>query len=793
MNPSELPFRNPSLPVDRRVEDLVNRLTLAEKVAQMPQYQAEVPRLGLAAYKHGTEAAHGISWLGKATAYPQPTGLASTWDKSLLERVGEAIGTEARGFFARDPKVNGLTLWAPTVDLERDPRWGRTEEAYGEDPFLAGHLAGSLVKGIQGRDPAYLRAVATLKHFWGNNQEIDRGTESTNVDEAQQRDEYLRSFEIAFRVYGAQSMMTAYNSVNGVPCNLNPQVNDIVRGEWGWRGFVVSDAGDVTGTVREHGYLRTWPEAFAASIRAGIDSITDNTADVIGAIEQALALGLLAEADLDAALKRTFRIRFLLGEFDPAGLCPYSSIGENVIGLPAHAALSREASAKAVVLLKNDGLLPLGQPNSLAVIGPLADEVFRDWYSGSLPYAVTPLAGLKARFPQASVSFASGSDRVQLPWGEFEVTDWGWGSSTLRHTESGKWLVAADDGLKAASEEVFGWFTKEVFGVHDLGGGKAALTTWNGTPVVRASSGQLEALAEDAAREGRIGIDSSAPGAVDPAFVARTAAVLDWKVTETGQARAVEAARQADVAVVFVGSHPLITAKETIDRPDIVLPPAQEALLKAVTAANPRTVAVVVSGYPLSSPSNFGGARAVVTTGHAGQELGNALADVLSGDVNPAGRVPLTWYRSVGDLPPLKDYDLTKGRTYRYVQKAVQFPFGHGLSYTRFDYAALVVTATPRSVSFTLTNGGPRDGEEVVQVYLAALDASRPVPLKKLAAFDRVFLKAGETRPITLALDPEEFSSWNPTLHRRDLPSRRFEVAVGASSSDLRVRAILEL
>jgi len=784
---SPLPYRNPALPAASRAADLVGRLTLAEKIHLIPQYQAAVPRLGIAAYKHGTEAAHGIAWLGKATTYPQPIGLAATWHPPLLEEVGRAVALEARAFFEQNPEVNGLTLWTPTVDLERDPRWGRTEEGWGEDPVLTGHLAGSFVRGLQGPDPEHLTAVATLKHFWGNNQELDRGTASTDVDEVQQRDEYLRPFEIAFRKYGAQSMMTSYNSVNGRPANLNPQLGDIVRREWGWEGFVVSDAGDVTGTVREHHWCPTQAQAFGASLRAGIDSITDDTATVVKEVEAALEQGYCTEADLDAALRRTFRVRILLGEFD----APRPPVGPQVIASEAHGRLSRRATAASAVLLKNDGFLPLADPASLAVVGPLADEVFRDWYSGSLPSSVSPLQGLTGRFPRAVVRTASGNDRVALPWGDFEVFDWGWGSFTLKHLPTGRWLADTDAGPRADSAEIFGWFTKEVFGVHPLGKGQAALTTWNGTPLVKTAGG-WRALAEDQAREGRIGIDASAPGAVDPAFVRRTATPLPWTVVTPGTEAAVAAARKADAAVVVVGSHPLVTAKETLDRPDITLPPAQEALIQAVTAVNPNTVVVVVSGYPLTSPSDWAGARAVLWVTHAGQELGHAVADLLSGDANPAGRTPMTWYRSVDDLPPLMDYDLTQGRTYRYFTGPVQFPFGHGLSYTSFTYRDLSVNRRGE-VSFTLTNTGPRDGDEVVQVYLRPVDPIQPGPRQKLAAFDRLTLAAGESRRVNLTIDPDEFQVWSPSAGRRVMAASRFDVAVGASSADLRLSAVLDL
>ncbi|MMZ59181.1 Xylan 1,4-beta-xylosidase precursor [compost metagenome] len=416
------PFQDTSLPLEERVNDLVSRFTLEEKVELMVQYQAAVERLGVKAYKHGTEAAHGMAWLGEATGFPQPIGLGCTWDTELMKRIGSVIGDEARGFYRRNPEINGLTLWAPTVDLERDPRWGRTEEAYGEDPILTGKLASALIQGIQGDHPVYLKAVATLKHFIANNNEVGRGDASVSIDPRNMREYYLKAFEIPFKEGGAQSMMTAYNAINGVPANLSLDVKAIVKQEWGMDGFVVSDAFDVTGTVRDHGYLDTYKEAVARSVKeGGIDSITDDSVVIKQALREALEEGLLAESDLDTALRNTFRVRFRLGEFDPEEGNPYAAIDESVILRPEHAELSREAAAKAAVLLKNDrGLLPLQADalRKIAVIGPLGDIVYRDWYSGSLPYAITPLQGIREKLSaagkQAETRFAAGTDRVRL-------------------------------------------------------------------------------------------------------------------------------------------------------------------------------------------------------------------------------------------------------------------------------------------------------------------------------------------------------------------------------------------
>ncbi|PLT47838.1 Beta-glucosidase [Paenibacillus pasadenensis] len=594
-------FYNHELPLPERVADLVSRLTLEEKIGQMPQYQEEVPRLGLSKYKHGTEGAHGIAWLGEATVFPQPIGLASTWDEELLRQVGEAIGTEARVFYQRDPERNGLTIWAPTVDMERDARWGRTEEAYGEDPLLAGKLTAALARGMQGDDPAYLRAVATLKHFYANNNELHRGFGSASIDARSKREYYLKVFELAFKEGGAKSMMTAYNSVNGVPANLLDDIEAIVRGEWGMDGFVVSDAGDVLGTVHEHKHVDSYAEAAALSIRAGIDSITDDAETVKRAIRDALEQGLLEEADLDRALSRTFSVRMRLGEFDPPGLNPYEGVPEEKVGSPEHAALSRLAAEKSVVLLRNepaaagaDGtaapqseaaaagseaatrgrgessaaseaartviagaaagdaapLLPLAPQGRIAVIGPLADEAFTDWYSGTPPYRSTPLAGIRERLADAGEAvYATGGSKLRLrsvTSGRyvgsgpvltadaagpeeaeiFEATDWGYGNVTLRAQSSGKLVTDAEDGLTASADEARGWFVKEVFRLEDAQAGLG--------DQAQAAADGVRAGAQPAAGAGSSGTAAGSRFGKEEERGARTVELRTWDGTPVG-------------------------------------------------------------------------------------------------------------------------------------------------------------------------------------------------------------------------------------------------------------------
>ncbi|WP_256757404.1 glycoside hydrolase family 3 protein [Cohnella sp. WQ 127256] len=797
----EFPFQNPDLSLAERVSNLISLLTLDEKINLMCQYQDEVPRLGIKAYKHGTEAAHGMAWLGEATSFPQPIGLACTWDTELLHQIGNVIGDEARGFYKKNPAINGLSLWAPTVDMERDPRWGRTEEAYGEDPHLTGKLSSALIRGLQGDDPFYLKAVASLKHFIGNNNEIDRGECSVSIDPRNMKEYYLKAFEIPFKEGKAQSMMTAYNSVNGVPANLNPDVNRIVKQEWGMDGFVVSDAGDVLGTVNEHKFVETYKEAVALTIKAGVDSITDDHDISKQAIRDALAEDLLSEKDLDLALTNTFRVRFRLGEFDPDSRNPYAHIDESVILQPDHIALSLEAVRKSVVLLKNDGALPLQKDKlkKVAVIGPLGGKVYRDWYSGSLPYAITPLDGIIKQLSAEgqAVRFASGCDHVKMKAVSngnyvslskedkqplvadqqssdhatiFEVSDWGWDSHTLIANSNERYVTTDDTQVTASSEHIWEWFTKEVFHVR-YDNNAARLTTWNDRPVtVDAHTGALNV------QDGKTNDASS----------------FQFEKVIDGLTDAVDAAREAEVAIVFVGNHPLINGKETIDRPDLTLAASQERLIKEVFAANPNTIVVIIGSYPYAINWVNEYIPAVVYCSHAGHEIGTALTDVLFGNYNPAGRLNMTWYQSVDQLGDFMDYDIIKSEsTYQYFAGKPLYSFGHGLSYTTFKYDNLQLDTDQISeggqivVRLCVKNTGNINGEEVVQLYTHTDSSRVKRPLRQLQGFKRLALAAGEAAEVTFELNASDLVFWDVTREKFCLENGQCTLMIGSSSSNI--------
>lgn len=807
-SPVHYPFQNIHLSLEDRVKDLVSRLTLEEKIQLMPQYQTAVERLGIQDYKHGTEAAHGIAWLGEATVFPQPIGLACTWNKELLEKVGSAIGDEARAFYRRNPHLHGLTLWSPTIDMERDPRWGRTEEAFGEDPYLTGHLAAALIRGMQGDHPVYLKTAATLKHFLGNNNEVDRGHCSANIDERNMREYYLKPFEIAFKEGKAQSMMTAYNSINDIPAILHPYVHKVVKEEWGMDGFIVSDAADMTGLVRDHHYCDTYAEAVALSIKNGIDSITDEASVVCKAIEEALEQGLLVESDLDNALMNTFRVRFRLGEFDSEELNPYASIPDEVIACREHSALSLEAARQSIVLLKNEnGMLPLKKDRlkEVAVIGPLADVVYRDWYSGTLPYKVTPLQGIIHKLGQQAVNYHSGNDEVYftscanervIGIGEerkllaqeglsgeealFSVTDWGWGSYTLQSQLNGKYWTG-DEQITVTADEAYGWYVKECFHLEELSNTTYSLKTWNGKRISAGEGGACPLQAVD-----------------QQAVTASERFVMH--VTASGIEQAVETARNADTAIVFVGNNPMINGKEEVDRQDIALAQAQEKLVRAVYEANPNTIVVVIGSYPIALNWAEDHVPAILYSAHSGQELGNAIADVLFGDYSPAGRLNMTWYRSTRQLPPIKDYDIIKGRrTYMYFDGEPLYPFGHGLTYTEFKYSELQLSSKTISgtgqlqLDVQVENVGVLASDEVVQLYIRANQSSVVRPLKQLCGFARIHLAPAEKQRVSFQVDMKDLAFWDEGKSEYCVEAGDYTVMVGRSFEDIVLVATFQI
>jgi beta-glucosidase len=792
-------FRDPGVPVTERVADLLARLTLPEKIAMLHQHQPAIDRLGIAAFTTGTEALHGLAWLGEATVFPQAIGLASTWNLDLIQRVGAATGDEVRGLHQKDPSRCGLNVWAPVVNLLRDPRWGRNEEGYAEDPLLTGLVGTAYAKGLSGDHPTVLKTAPTLKHFLGYNNETDRCTTSSNLSPRVLHEYELPAFRIPIRNNTAVAVMASYNLVNGRPAHVSPYIADELR-TWNPDVFVVSDAYAPTNLAdpMQQAYFTDHAESHAAALRAGIDSFTDlddRSEVTIERIAEALRRGLIEEEDIDGAVRRAITVRVRLGEFDPTG--PYDHVTSDVINSPEHQELAREAARESVVLLKSECcLLPLDpkRQHTIAVVGTHAATNFTDWYSGSLPYAITAREGIAEVFGRDRVLHAEGVDRIALRLGDrylaadadglrltderagFDVFDWGNGVVTLRSTVNGRFLRASDGAVVADSTGPSQWVVTEMFRLDERPDGTVALRAHSspGNPDLGAVTAQLD-LGPRAAR-----------------FTSET--LVD------GAADAADLAASADAVIVVAGNHPLINGRETEDRSDLKLPPAAERLIREVYAANRNVALVLVSSYPYAVGWADEHLPAILWTSHGGQELGHALADVLTGAADPGGRLTQTWYRSATELPDLLDYDIiTNDATYLYYRGTPLYPFGHGLSYTTFDYSTLDISdpsAAPGdavTVTVWVTNTGRRTGSEVVQLYTHQQLSRVKQPLRQLRAFEKVTLRPGESRLVSFELAVDDLRFWDITSDRFVVETARHKVMVGRSSSDIRLTGTLSV
>lgn len=814
-------FRNPDLPLKVRLNDLTSRLTLDEKISLLHQYQPAIPRLGIASFKTGTEALHGVAWLGEATVFPQAVGLGSTWDPSLIKRVGSAVGDEARAFNKLDPATNGLNLWAPVVNQLRDPRWGRNEEGYAEDPLLTSEIATAYGRGLQGDDPRYLKTAPTLKHFAAYNVEADRTRVSASVRPRVLHEYEYKAFQPALTAGAATGVMASYNLLNGRPTHVSPELGETVRSWSADDLMIVGDAagaGNISGSQR---YYPTATEGVAAALKAGLDSFTENGTNgrpTVAAVKDGLAKGLLTEADIDKPVKHLLSIRFRLGEFDPAGRNPYEKIGPDSINSPAHQQLAREAARKQLVLLKNEHrALPLdsAKTKDVAVIGPLADTIYEDWYSGTMPYRITPRAGIAERLGAGgTVTATEGVDRIALrsvatgkyvtaPAGatggaliadaatagaaqSLDVFDWGGDTLALRSAANGKYVSRSGETLVNDQDKPNGWFVQQQFGLEKLANGNYVLR-YRGNEVSEPWYGPNQYVVLRA--DGTLAIGAATQD---------TAAQFAREVLVSGTAAAVAAAKKADTAVVVVGSTPFINGREDDDRQGTALAAGQQAIVKAVTAANPRTVVVLESSYPLTG--DWAQAKAVLWTSHAGQETGRALADVLFGDYSPSGRLPQTWYRTDKELPDPLDFDVIKaGWTYQYHRASPLYPFGHGLTYGAFRYSGLrvgspVVAANGRlKVSVDVTNTSRTASEEVVQLYTAQRTSRVAQPVKTLRGFQRLAFAPGQRRTVSFEVKASEFAFWDVTRNKWAIESAVQDVQVGSSSGDIRARTTVEV
>ncbi len=810
-------YLDPNLPAEQRAADLVHRMTLEEKATQLVNQARAIPRLNVPAYDWWSESLHGVAVNG-TTEFPEPIGLAATFDAPAIHEMAVAISTEGRIKHAQAVRMGhsnifeGLDFWAPNINIFRDPRWGRGQETYGEDPFLTARMGVAFVTGMQGDDPRYYRTISTPKHYAVHSgPEPTRHTADVPISKHDELDTYLPAFRATVTEAKAGSVMCAYNSINGQPACANEfLLQDQLRGKWGFKGYVVSDCEAVRNIFGGHHYTPTQAEASAISLKRGMDNecidffakVTDDHdyAPYLEAVKQ----GFLKESDIDVALTRLFTARMKLGMFDPPELVPYTKIDEKLLDSAQHRAMARKLANESMVLLKNDGVLPLKTSGvKIAVVGPLADQtkVLLGNYNGIPTHSVSVLDGLRAEFPGAQIRFVPGTqflrtDASPVPAAvlstdgkpgvraSYAMVDRRvLGDSAAAATLASRSEPGIDLSTNPLPPEAAGkaplsvrWeatLTPQETGDYNLGleGDGFLVVSVDGKEIVR--SYQTNGTE---AKLGRVHLEKGKAYALKAEYgqgqggpaVAR----LVWsKVDLRPTPEAVTAAMEADVVVAVVGITSELEGEEMPvsqegfkggDRTSLDLPKPEQDLLESVASTGKPLVVVLMNGSALSVNWAKEHANAILEAWYSGEEGGAAVAETLSGRNNPSGRLPVTFYNGVSQLPPFEDYSM-KGRTYRYFDGAPLYPFGYGLSYTRFTYSGLkvpespVTAGSPLTAEVTVKNTGKVGGDEVIQLYLN-FPKVPGAPLKALRGFQRVHLQPGASQKVNFELKPRDLS-----------------------------------
>ncbi len=821
------PFRNPSLSTEERVNDLVSRMTLKEKADQLLYTAPAIPRLGIPSYNWWNEALHGVARAGYATVFPQSITIANSWDEGLMYNVANAISDEARAKyheFQRRGKrgiYQGLTFWSPNINIFRDPRWGRGHETYGEDPYLTGRMGLQFVKGMQGDDPKYLKTVATAKHYAVHSgPEPLRHEFNARVSEVDLRETYLPAFRTLIMDAGAYSVMGAYNRFRDYPCCANPILYGILRNEWGFKGYIVSDCWAISDFYTFTHFAKDPAEAAAQAVKAGTDlECGVDYKNLMTAVER----GLLTEADINVAAGRIFKARFKLGMFDPDEIVPYAQIPFFVNCSDYNNTLARKAAQESIVLLKNsNNTLPLGKDlKTIAVIGPNADnfESLIGNYNGIPKDPVTVLKGIINKVsPDTKVLYADGSDLAEgihnltvIPSHFLQAPDGRQGALgeyfNNREMKGKPVFTRIDDQISFYWEHFSPRYDMpdDDFGVRwttfliPPETGTYALGSWgsSGYEIFLDGKSIIAERNEHHAfhKEYNVNLEAGKKYKIEVLYknyAGDADMKLLWARPEPGRtAEALEAVREADAVILVLGLSQRLEGEEMSikidgflggDRTNLNLPAVQENLLNIVTATGKPVIVVLMNGGALSINNAQEKASAILLAGYPGQQGGNAVADVLFGDCNPAGRLPVTYYKSVDQLPAFEDYNM-KGKTYRYFTLEPLYPFGFGLSYTTFSYSNLVLpeksTAGEQiSVKVTVTNTGNIAGDEVVQLYLEDEKASTTRPLRQLEGFSRISLKPGESKIVEFNLEPRQFSIIN-NKDKRVIEPGYFTIYVG--------------
>jgi beta-glucosidase len=834
-------YTDPSLPIEKRVDDLVSRMTLEEKVSQTMNGAAAIERLGIPEYEWWNECLHGVARAGYATVFPQAIGLAATWNEDLIYQMADVTSTEARAkhheFVRRGERgrYKGLTFWSPNINIFRDPRWGRGQETYGEDPYLTARLGVAFVKGLQGNDPRYLKVVATPKHYAVHSgPEPERHHFDAKASERDLQETYLPAFRATVVEGKAYSVMCAYNRTNSEPCCAHKRLYDILRGEWGFDGYVVSDCGAIDDIYLRHKVAKTEGEASAWAVKSGTDLTCGRE---YRSLLQAVKDGLITEAEIDVAVKRLMAARFRLGMFDPPEMVPYARIPFSENDSPAHRELALKTARQSIVLLKNENnALPLKKDlKTIAVIGPYADtlEVLLGNYYGQPSKYVTPLEGIRNKVSPATKvlytpgMFKTGAFVEPVPASALTLNGPGSPAGFKGEYFNNRELKGEPALVRTDAQVNFEWgslnpappVVEDNFSVRWTGkltpteSGKHVLGAAGNGGLRVLVDGQL--LVEDFVNRRTKTLTKEIQLEAGRAYDVRieyfenanhyAAAKLIWSLPsgdKTLRDDAANKARQSDVVVMVLGISPAIEGEEMPvniegfrggDRTDISLPKPQEELLKAIHAQGKPVVLVLVGGSALAVNWADENVPAIVDAWYPGAEGGTALADVLFGDYNPGGRLPVTFYKSVAQLPPFEDYNM-HGRTYRYFTGDPLYPFGFGLSYTRFAYSNLKLSANSIKaddsvrVSVDVQNIGERAGDEVVQLYVTDVAASVPVPVRSLAGVKRVSLKPGEKQAVSFTLASDQMTVIDDS-GKRVIEPGEFLISVGGEQPGFTGRA----
>ncbi|WP_336892096.1 glycoside hydrolase family 3 C-terminal domain-containing protein [Flavicella sp.] len=828
-----LPYQNHKLSIDKRVNDLVSRMTLDEKVGQMMNDAPSIPRLNIPAHEYWNECLHGVARAGKATVFPQAIGLAATWDTDLIYRSAVVISDEARAKHHEALRNNsferyeGLTYWTPNVNIFRDPRWGRGQETYGEDPYLTARMGVNFVKGMQGNDPKYLKLVATPKHFAVHSgPEPERHFFDATTTKRDLYDTYLPAFEACVVEGKAYSVMAAYNRYMGKPCCASHELlDDILRNDWGFEGYVVSDCNAIRDIHDYHNYVDSKEEAAAVAVKAGCDL---NCGSRYTYLINAVAIGDITENEIDVSLKRIFKARFKLGMFDPSDIVPYASIPMSVVSSKKHRDLALETAQKSIVLLKNkNNILPLKKDiKSIAVIGPNANElgVLLGNYNGFPSRYFTPLVGINNKvskntelYYEAGCELISEEPAMSLIPAKFlsfgnkkglqatyynnldlsgkpivtrveEVINSNWNANPVKGLDEAKFSVEYTGEIKV---DVSGEYA---LGLHSVNGYKLIID--NKVLIDNKDKPKRSVLKETVflkkGKSYQVLIQHFHKG-----YPAKLKFL--WSSPDkTSFEKAIALAKKSEVVIFVGGISPGVEGEQMPvnsvgfnggDKTNIELPQIQKELIKALHATGTPVVLVLLNGSALAVNWENENLPAIIEAWYPGELGGNAIADVLFGDYNPSGKLPVTFYKSVKELSPFVNYSM-KGRTYRYFEGEALYPFGYGLSYTKFSYGKLKLSKVKMEstdscrISVEVTNTGGYVGDEVVQLYIEDIESSVIRPLKSLRGIKRITLKPNESQVVHFEISPKDLSFFNIEQHKKVVEPGVFEIGIGSASDD---------